>query len=134
MINPFLLKFCLYVTVNNCLADSIFLSTSISISVILQPHLLLSGSATTLGELAVVVHGRGSAARGFAALPSFRVQHPPGAFPCALILDTHKAAVQRQIVTNRVLKKCCDNVTSGKRCPGNCYVDPQISRLAVCLV
>lgn len=40
-------------------------------------HLLLSGTATTLGKLAVVVHGGSSAARGFAALSPIRVQHPP---------------------------------------------------------
>lgn len=83
----------------------ISISGNISISVSMAPrsHLLLSGSAAALGELAVVVHGGGSAARRFTALSSFRVQHPPRAFPRALVLYAHEPAVQRQIVTNRVL-------------------------------
>lgn len=78
---------------------------SINISINAQSHLLLSGSAAALGELAVVVHGGGSAAWGFSALSSFRVQHPPRAFPRALVLYTYEPTVQRQIVTNRVLQK-----------------------------
>lgn len=78
---------------------------SVSVSVAPRSHLLLSGSAAALDELAVVVHGGGSAARGLTALSSFRVQHPPWAFPRALVLHAHEPAVQRQIVTNRVLQK-----------------------------
>ena len=68
-------------------------------------YLFLCCSSSALGELAVVVHGGGSAPRGLAALPTLRVQHPPRALPRSLVLDTNKAAVQRQVVSNGVLQK-----------------------------
>lgn len=97
--------FCATLYFGFVLMKSAILSAIISISINAQAYLLLSGAATALGELAVVVHGGGSAARGFPALSSFRIQHPPWAFPRALVLYAYEPTVQRQIVTNGVLQK-----------------------------
>lgn len=57
-------------------------------------YLLLHGPSSALGQLTVVVHGGCSAPRRFSIFPPLWVQHPPGTFPCSLVLDAHKAAVQ----------------------------------------
>jgi len=48
------------------------------------------------------LHGGGTAADRLARF-GLRVQHPPGGLAGALVLNPHKAVVQRQIVTYGVL-------------------------------
>lgn len=67
-------------------------------------YFFLCCSSSALCELAVVVHGGSPASRGLPTLSTLRVQHPPRALPRPLILDADEAAVQGQVVSNRVLK------------------------------
>lgn len=67
-------------------------------------YLFLCCSSSALCQFAVVVHGGSPASRGLSALPALGVQHPPRALSRPLILDADEAAVQRQVVSNGVLK------------------------------
>lgn len=66
-------------------------------------YLLLRSPPSALGQLGVIVHRGGSATGRLSILPPFRIQHPPGAFSCSLILDAHETTVQRQVVSDGVL-------------------------------
>lgn len=68
-------------------------------------YLLLHGPSSAFGQLAVVVHGGCSAPRRLSVFAALRIQHPPGAFSCSLVLDAYKSAVKRQIVSYRVLQE-----------------------------
>lgn len=68
-------------------------------------YLFLGSTPSALGKLAGVIHGRGTTTRWLAVLTTLWVEHPPWAFPRPLILHSHKATVQRQIVPDRVLRK-----------------------------
>lgn len=67
-------------------------------------YLFLGSTPSTLGKLAGVIHGRGTATRWLAVLTTLWVEHPPWAFPRSLVLHSHKATVQRQVVPDRVLR------------------------------
>lgn len=71
----------------------------------LAAYLFLGSSPSTLGKLASVVHGRSTAAWWLAVLTTLWVEHPPWTFPCPLILHSHKATVQRQVVPDWVLRR-----------------------------
>lgn len=66
-------------------------------------YFFLCCSSSELHKFIVVVHRDCSAPRRLSILSPLWVQHPPGAFSSPLILETHKAAMQRQIVSDGVL-------------------------------
>lgn len=50
-----------------------------------------------------------------AHLPSFWVQHPPGALPCPFVLHPDEATVQGQIVSDRILEEIDRKEMEGER-------------------
>lgn len=64
------------------------------------------GSSFTLQELGAIgaVDGGGASPGSLPHLPPLWVQHPPGTFPCALILDTDEPSVEGQVVADGVLE------------------------------
>lgn len=71
----------------------------------LAVYLFLGCTPSALGELAGVVHGGSSASGRLSTLAALRVEHPPWAFPCPFVLHPHKAAVQREVVPDWVLRE-----------------------------
>lgn len=64
---------------------------------------LFLNSASALLKLRRL-HGGGSSSDGLSRL-SVGVNHPPGRFPCALVLDSHESVVEGEVVSYGVLEQ-----------------------------